>query len=114
MWLARACGIPPVRKLLSWFSVRVLPWLQALILALARVPLLWLVGGFWVSCLSFGSWTTLRVPILFSLSVALGVEFWAYWVVRLTIHALELLPSVSLSISSFEWLILFLFLYLKS
>lgn len=98
VWLARACGVTLLRKLLTWFSVRVLPWLQAFILALARVPLLWLVGGFWLACLLFGSWATLRVPILFSLSVALGVEFWAYWVVRLTIHGLELLPSVSTSV----------------
>jgi hypothetical protein len=45
------------------------------------IPLLYIVGVFTLLCLVFGSWTTLRLPILGGVLMTLAFEFWFYWIV---------------------------------
>lgn len=63
---------------------------------LSKQPVVYLAGGSCLSCIVFGSWTMLRLPILVSISTLLALEFIVYWIVRIIIHSMELLPKVRL------------------
>ena len=63
---------------------------------LSKQPVVYLAGGSCLSCIVFGSWTMLQLPILVSISTLLALEFIVYWIVRIIIHSMELLPKVRL------------------